>query len=316
MFDALVTELSERYGLGGRGRELFALLVGHVYNDRRGGFDGFLEGFHQQGYGELASSWTDASAAPRSINATEVGTVFGQGLLNDWGGRLGVSRATLAAAIAGVLPQLVAALAPARPGDGIAGRPAAAPAAPGFDAIARSDLEYRGSGHRATETSPRDFSVIPGVDGLVARTRDASPEEPAAADPYGLGSVVPSREPIVNAPRDVRPPPEAALRRAPSADMQSPTALDPAEQRIADMAAAMAPARASASSAAGVAAERRPDTWRPAVHPPKKRGFAWLFWLLLLAALAAGGWYAWQLGLLDPYIQQYGLPIQTSRSAS
>ena len=112
MFDALVHELSERYGLGDRGRDLFGLLMGYIHNDRRGGFAGFVEAFREQGHGDLFSSWLGNPDGGRSLNASDVGMVFGQGLLNDWGSRLGASRATVAAAIAGVLPRLVAELTP------------------------------------------------------------------------------------------------------------------------------------------------------------------------------------------------------------
>lgn len=112
MFDAVVSDLSERYGLGDRSRELFGLLVGYIFNDRRGGFGGFVEGFREQGHGDLVAAWFGNPASTSTLNAGDVGTVFGQGLLNDWSLRLGTSRATLAAAIAGVLPRLVAELTP------------------------------------------------------------------------------------------------------------------------------------------------------------------------------------------------------------
>lgn len=112
MFDAVVGDLSERYGLGDRSRELFGLLVGYIFNDRRGGFGGFVEGFREQGHGDLVAAWFGNPASALTLNAGDVGTVFGQGLLNDWSLRLGTSRATLAAAIAGVLPRLVAELTP------------------------------------------------------------------------------------------------------------------------------------------------------------------------------------------------------------
>ncbi len=113
MFDDLVRELSERYGLGDRSRDLFGLLMGYIYNDRRGGFGGFAENFRQQGHGDLFASWLGGDARrQRALNASDVGMVFGQGLLSDWGNRIGASRATVAAAIAGVLPRLIGELTP------------------------------------------------------------------------------------------------------------------------------------------------------------------------------------------------------------
>lgn len=113
MFDVLVRELSERYGLGDRSRDLFGLLMGYIYNDRRGGFAGFAESFRQQGHGDLFASWLGGDARrQRTLTASDVGMVFGQGLLSDWGNRIGASRATVAAAIAGVLPRLIGELTP------------------------------------------------------------------------------------------------------------------------------------------------------------------------------------------------------------
>ncbi|MGG6461871.1 YidB family protein [Solilutibacter silvestris] len=112
MFDAVVNDLSDRYGLGDRSPELFGLLVGYIFNDRRGGFGGFVEGFREQGHGDMVTSWLGNPRNGRALNAGDVGTVFGQGLLNDWSTRLGTSRATLSAAIAGVLPRIVGELTP------------------------------------------------------------------------------------------------------------------------------------------------------------------------------------------------------------
>ncbi|TKR34168.1 hypothetical protein FCE95_07865 [Luteimonas gilva] len=113
MFDVLVLELSERYGLGDRSRDLFGLLMGYIYNDRRGGFGGFAESFRQQGQAELFASWLGGDPRrQRAANASDIGMVFGQGLLADWGNRIGASRATVAAAIAGVLPRLIGELTP------------------------------------------------------------------------------------------------------------------------------------------------------------------------------------------------------------
>ena len=55
MLDALIRDLSERYGLGDRSQELFGLLMGYIFNERRGGFPGFIEAFHEQGNGVCES---------------------------------------------------------------------------------------------------------------------------------------------------------------------------------------------------------------------------------------------------------------------
>lgn len=244
MFDAVVGDLSERYGLGDRSRELFGLLLGYIFNDRRGGFGGFVEGFREQGHGELVASWFGNPDSPRPLNAGDVGTVFGQGLLNDWSNRLGTSRATLAAAIAGVLPRLVAELTPN-------GR---LPASSGI--------------------------AFPG-------------ERQAASEEWANPVAAPSRvEPPMLPPEPQRPPQLSAA---------SETAA--VENRADAMLAAFA---APADSAPNMTFE--PHVRRPPAPRKREKSRGWLLWLVVLAALVAGGvWYAWSLGLLNPYLQQFGL---------
>lgn len=239
MFDAVVGDLSERYGLGDRSRELFGLLLGYIFNDRRGGFGGFVENFREQGHGELVASWFGNPASPRPLNAGDVGTVFGQGLLNDWSNRLGTSRATLAAAIAGILPRLVAELTP---------------------------------GGRLPAGSGTPFSG----------------ERPAVAEGWTAPVVAePSRlEPII-----------APIQPAPMAH---------AEENRADamLAAFAAPSVAAATSAPAFEPHFRS---RPLPPPRKRRSWGWLLWLAVIALIAGGVYYAWWLGLLDPYLKQLGL---------
>lgn len=324
MFDALVEDLSQRYGLGDRGRDLFGLLVAYVHNDRRGGFTGFIEGFREQGHGELVSSWLGNPDAG-GLNASDVGMVFGQGLLNDWGSRLGVSRATVAAAISGVLPRLVAELTPGGriPGGFATVAPlgAEATAAPRRefgnapqlreDPVAAPEPAAPARFTAPAETDTRERmhpQPVAGVDGHRAHTGHVR-FEPAFEDIPAAPQ--PKQRPVTSLRRE--PAPEAAAPRAP---VQSRPALDPAEQRLADMTAAFdRPARAD-SPGSGLRADARPDNWRAAVHPPRrKRGFGWLLWLIvLLAVLAGAAWFAWSQGLLAPYIDQLQLPIQSSPS--
>lgn len=243
MFDAVVGDLSERYGLGDRSRELFGLLVGYIFNDRRGGFGGFVEGFREQGHGDLVAAWFGNPASPLALNAGDVGTVFGQGLLNDWSIRLGTSRATLAAAIAGVLPRLVAELTPG-------GR---LPASAG--------------------------TILPG-------------NRPLANDAWNAPAAEPRRvEPVIAPPQEFPAPPATAAAAMPS--------------RADAMAAAFAAPMGSALADSMPGPAFNPHFRR---QPPRRRGgWGWLPWLLVVALIAGGTWYAWSLGLLDPYLRQLGL---------
>lgn len=317
MFDAIVEDLSQRYGLGERGRDLFALLVAYTHNDRRGGFPGFIEGFREQGHGELVSSWLGNPDAG-GLNASDVGMVFGQGLLNDWGNRLGVSRATVAAAIAGVLPRLVAALTPGGrvPGGFGVPLPVAEHASSAASARMRS-APLPGGGDAVGAGAPdAAFVSAPHRDAPTLHdARDEARMAPVSAhDGYGRR---------FDADRSAPPQPSEALRREPAAvpaaaraPVEARPALDPAEQRALDMAAMFdRPARGERGGLAGPG-NVRPDHWRAAVHPPRrKRGFGGLSWLVVLLVLLAGaGWFAWTQGLLAPYIDRLQLPIQPSPS--
>lgn len=328
MFDALVHELSERYGLGDRGRDLFGLLVAYIHNDRRGGFGGFVEGFREQGHGELAASWF-GNAHAGGLNASDVGTVFGQGLLNDWGTRLGASRATVAAAIAGVLPRLVAELTPGgRLPGGFATPASMGVIAPGGSASARRD---EGS---TSSRDASDFRVVPGVDGLVASRQAALTEvEAADAGPIvpgmelrdELGAVPPPASPVSESlRREPASSPAAGAVRSPADARReqeaSANAIDPGERRIAEMAAALDPGE-TRRAPPPMHADRRPDGWRSAVHPPRPRRSGRAWWLLLFVLLAAAALaFAWWQGLLAPWLQplieQYRLPLQAQPSTA
>ncbi|MCL1634534.1 YidB family protein [Luteimonas sp. SX5] len=252
MFDVLVSELSERYGLGDRGRDLFGLLMGYIYNDRRGGFGGFAESFRQQGHGDLFASWLGGDARrQRTLTASDVGMVFGQGLLSDWGNRIGASRATVAAAIAGVLPRLIGELTP---GGRLPEAFGAGPVKATDARTAHTDAPVDADDDREAVT---DAGVVLGH---------------AASAPYSGDRIA-----SANLRRD-------GVRTEPQG---SAAPIDPHVAAITEAVFSDEPLLRDVEF-------RRP--------PPRRErgGFGWLLWsLIILAALAAGGWY---------YVQRYGLP--------
>lgn len=331
MFDALVNELSDRYGLGDRGRDLFGLMMGYIHNDRRGGFNGFVEGFREQGLGDHVSSWIGGRAGDASLNASDVGMVFGQGLLSDWGNRLGTSRAMVAAAIAGVLPRLVSELTPGgRVPGGFATSPAITSTTSATERAAPVTAvpdEHYASRETPPAAASFDLQARPGVDGLVPSPADhrPAPSHVTSGDPVetqaDVGRFVPAADlrrnpgpgPMPSSPTPVRSPVQARHDH----DARIEPTLDPAEQRLADMTAAFDRHDDRGHETMRASGHRplpeRPDSWRPAVHPPKKRGWGGLFWVLLVVAILAGAaWYAWTLGLFDPYIRQFNLAVPVS----
>jgi uncharacterized protein YidB (DUF937 family) len=278
MFDVLVRELSERYGLGERSRDLFGLLMGYIYNDHRGGFGGFGESFRLQGYGDLFASWLGGDArSQRSIAASEIGMVFGQGLLSDWGNRIGASRATVAAAIAGILPRLVGELTPG-------GRLPDAYAASG--AAAGSRIEEDAGGDRAA--AGKVAAPVTHFDDRITGTGTGTGLQ---YDGVGVGP---------DAPGDRAPPPPPGIGRYGS---ESPR-RDGGRREPDTVAAAIDPHVAAITAAVTASTDELPsfaagDPLRDVEFrrppPQRKRGGSgkWV-WVLILLALAAGGGYYWQ----------------------
>ncbi len=273
MFDVLVRELSDRYGLGDRSRDLFGLLIGHIYNDRRGGFGGFAESFRQQGHGDLFASWLGGDTrTQRALSISDVGMVFGQGLLSDWGNRMGVSRATVAAAIAGILPRLIGELTPG-------GRVPDA-----FGSIA----PVRGATNPDRDADGVDTdAATPSMlfDDRVAVSGLRRDEHDRVVGAFGE-NVAPSPRQAGNYPGDPlrregsRVEPHAGAGAAP---------IDPHVAAItAAVAAPEAPLFAEGDPLGGFEFRRPPQTIR------KRGGAGWLLWLLILVALGLGGWYYWQ----------------------
>lgn len=275
MFDVLVRELSIRYGLGDRSRDLFGLLMGYIYNDRRGGFGGFAESFRQQGHGELFTSWLGGDGrAQRALTASEVGMVFGQGLLSDWGNRIGASRATVAAAIAGILPRLVAELTPGGRVPGAFATATAAPVSARFDEAADADDTHAPGA--ATTLTYFDDRLI----GARLR-RDEWPPVAQASDHVAPTSPFPERHE------------DNGLRRD-SDRIEPAAAAVPIDPHVAAITAAVAAAAPAAPPSFAADDPLRDIEFR---RPPPKRkrgGFGRVLWLLVLLALAAGGWYYWQ----------------------
>lgn len=272
MFDVLVRELSDRYGLGDRSRDLFGLLMGYIYNDRRGGFGGFAESFRQQGHGDLFASWLGGDArAQRALTASEVGMVFGQGLLSDWGNRIGASRTTVAAAIAGVLPRLVGELTP---GGRVPGAFAAAPVSARFD-----------------EAAEAGDTRAPGADTPVSYFDERVTDARLHRDERARGAQAPDHVAPTTSPFPERHE-DNGLRRD-SGRIEPVAAPAPIDPHVAAITAAVAAAAPAAPSFAADDPLRDIEFRRP--PPQRKRGgFGWVLWLLVLLALAAGGWYYWQ----------------------
>lgn len=113
MFDAIIQEISQRFGLGDKGQALIASLLSVIFDKNSGGIAGLLEKFRQQGLGDVFSSWLGGtSGTPATINTQQVENVLGSSAVNGIASRLGIAPGTVLAAASAALPKLIGAVTP------------------------------------------------------------------------------------------------------------------------------------------------------------------------------------------------------------
>ncbi len=114
MLDTLIREISARWGLADQGRSLVQMLVAYISNPATGGLAGFLDKFRKAGWGGMVNTWVDNKALPEIPTTAQVEAVLGssRGLLNQAASLLGLPYDKVSAAVAGILPLLVARMTP------------------------------------------------------------------------------------------------------------------------------------------------------------------------------------------------------------
>lgn len=111
MFESLVSQVAGRFGLtDDKTKQLLGLLIGLVFNERRGGPAAFLQSFRDKGLGDVVASWL-GSGDNLPINGSQISNVLGSEVINAFGNRLGLPGATVSDASAALLPTAVSTLA-------------------------------------------------------------------------------------------------------------------------------------------------------------------------------------------------------------
>ena len=126
MFDALIREAAERFGLGDKARTFVGLLIGLIFDKDRGGFQGLQRRFAAAELEGLFASWVDATAADNVFQPDQFSAVIGNDQVTRIAQRLGVPNAAVTIAGATLLPKLVSLLTR---GGNLPGSPPAAAAA-------------------------------------------------------------------------------------------------------------------------------------------------------------------------------------------
>lgn len=109
MFDAMIRDAAERFGLGERARGLLGALLCIIFDERNGGIAGLLAKFRRNGVGDLFTSWI-GDAQPKPIEPRQLERVLGADTISELANRLGTARGRILDAAVAMLPKLIGTL--------------------------------------------------------------------------------------------------------------------------------------------------------------------------------------------------------------
>lgn len=111
LFDSIISETSEKFGLGNKAGSLLSALLALMTDKNRGGFAGFLDLFNNTGLGNLASSWVNRGANT-SLSDEQLESALGEPAIADIAAQADVNKSTATSALAYMVPKVVDALTP------------------------------------------------------------------------------------------------------------------------------------------------------------------------------------------------------------
>lgn len=111
ILEPIVNEVSEQFGIRGKGNQLMNGLLSLISNERTGGLQGFLDQFRRAGLGETVSSWV-SRGSNTPVTTEQLERSIGGDTINRMASNIGVPRATTAAALAFMIPRVIDLLTP------------------------------------------------------------------------------------------------------------------------------------------------------------------------------------------------------------
>lgn len=107
MYERMVEQVASRFGLAPETtKQLLGMLIGVIFNAKRGGPAGFLRAFRDKGLGDLVDSWV-GHGPNQAISPGQLEDVLGDETLAAMSDKLGLARDTVASAGAAMLPDAV-----------------------------------------------------------------------------------------------------------------------------------------------------------------------------------------------------------------
>jgi outer membrane protein OmpA-like peptidoglycan-associated protein/uncharacterized protein YidB (DUF937 family) len=111
LFDSVLSEVSEKFDLGGKATPLLAGLLSLITNEQTGGLAGFIERFRQTGLGDLVNSWI-STGSNHPITENQLQNVLGVDTINRLSSRAGITSTLATSALAYMVPRVIDLLTP------------------------------------------------------------------------------------------------------------------------------------------------------------------------------------------------------------
>ena len=120
MFDVLLNELAKRLNLGGKtdgsaslsgANALLGMLLSLVFDNKRGGFSGFIDRFRAKGLGDAVTSWF-GNGENKSLSTAQLEMVLGPQVLAQMASRLDLAPGVVATALGQLIPTVIDKLSP------------------------------------------------------------------------------------------------------------------------------------------------------------------------------------------------------------
>ncbi len=114
MFNALVQDLAERFGLGTQAENFVRAVLAYAHKPEHGGLPGFVSKFEAAGLGQTLQSWLGGGEGAQNISPAQIETVLGNngGLISQLVSSTGIARQSVTPALAHILPALIGLLTP------------------------------------------------------------------------------------------------------------------------------------------------------------------------------------------------------------
>jgi uncharacterized protein YidB (DUF937 family) len=111
LFDSVINEAGERFGLEDKSGTLLSALLSLMTDQNRGGFAGFLDLFSQAGLGDLVASWI-SSGTNKELSEEQVESALGDQTITVMANQADINASTAKAALAYMIPHIVDKLTP------------------------------------------------------------------------------------------------------------------------------------------------------------------------------------------------------------